>query len=240
MAPGPCRKRPTAALPHYPNPRQGISASTSTTLLLLYFLQPFGETLQGYSRCQCPPRVLEGPTCPRAMYECNDNYERCGSAMPFPDCVFLPTFWGFACASCIARHRAVECSFNIIRAEYREQCWEMIQIPVYGVASPVSKWLERGHPLLASDPQTLYTLWKRRDFGNDPTHDLTQPTQESSFIWPPDVPNARLPDCSQQLSASSPSDLGERLSLLREQFRTKRNIVVITGAGISTNAGSKS
>ncbi len=116
----------------------------------------------------------------------------------------------------------------------------MIQIPVYGVASPVSKWLERGHPLLASDPQTLYTLWKRRDFGNDPTHDLTQPTQESSFIWPPDVPNARLPDCSQQLSASSPSDLGERLSLLREQFRTKRNIVVITGAGISTNTGSKS
>ena len=172
--------------------------------------------------------------------ECNDNYEWCGSAMPFPDCVFLPTYWGFACASCIARHRAVECSFNIIRAEYREQCWEMIQIPVYGVASPVSKWLERGHPLLASDPQTLYTLWKRRDSGNDPTHDLTQPIQEPSFIWPPDIPNARLPDCSQQLSAPSPSDLRERLSLLREQFRTKRNIVVITGAGISTNTGSKS
>ncbi|KAM7210026.1 hypothetical protein V8F06_014593, partial [Rhypophila decipiens] len=42
--------------------------------------------------------------------DCLDSYDRHGSAMPFPDCVFLPDYWGFACASCIARNRAVKCS----------------------------------------------------------------------------------------------------------------------------------
>jgi hypothetical protein len=38
--------------------------------------------------------------------------------MPFLDCVFLPAYWGFACASGIIRGRAIECPFYIPRLEY--------------------------------------------------------------------------------------------------------------------------
>ena len=171
--------------------------------------------------------------------DCADSYELYGSARPFPDCVFLPNYWGFACASCIARHRAVECSFNILRAEYRDLRWENAQIRTDEVGAPGSKWLERGHPLSTFESQSLNTIWKRcRHAGSGLAHDLTQPLQEPSFVYPPDVPNAKLPDNSWQASISS--NHADPLSALKEKLSSKRNIIVITGAGVSTNAGSKS
>src|SRR4051794_29346286 len=29
--------------------------------------------------------------------DCTENYELHDSAMPFPDCIFFSTYWGFAC-----------------------------------------------------------------------------------------------------------------------------------------------
>src|SRR6266566_168031 len=107
------------------------------------------------------------------------------SAMTFPDCVLLPTYWGFACASSVARHRAVECSLRITRTEYRDKMWEKIQVRIDDVGTPYPRWLERGHP---PSPQYPRTTWKRgRNSGAGPAHDSAQPSQQPAFVHPPDA-----------------------------------------------------
>ncbi|KFA53589.1 hypothetical protein S40293_11445 [Stachybotrys chartarum IBT 40293] len=51
---------------------------------------------------------------------------------------------------------------------------------------------------------------------------------------------ARLPDTSSQISELQLETAGHCLSLLRQKLRTKKNIVLITSAGISANIGSSS
>ncbi|KEY74750.1 hypothetical protein S7711_11062 [Stachybotrys chartarum IBT 7711] len=51
---------------------------------------------------------------------------------------------------------------------------------------------------------------------------------------------ARLPDTSSQISELQLETAGHCLSLLRQKLRTKKNIVLITSAGISVNIGSSS
>ncbi|KAH6976704.1 hypothetical protein EDB80DRAFT_302410 [Ilyonectria destructans] len=158
--------------------------------------------------------------------------------MPFPDCMFLPTYWGFACASCIARHRAVDCSFNIIRTEYLDRFWEKVQITTDGLGLAALRWLERGHPLSTFDPHRPQTIWQCcRHSGSDLAHEVAQPLQEPSFVFPPDIPNMRLPDPDG--CTSSIPHVGD-MDLLNKRVRTKKNIIIISGAGVSTNAGSKS
>ncbi|KAH6957693.1 DHS-like NAD/FAD-binding domain-containing protein [Ilyonectria sp. MPI-CAGE-AT-0026] len=172
--------------------------------------------------------------------ECHESYSRDGSAMPFPDCVFLPTYWGFACASCIARHRAVECSFNIFCTEYLDRFWKKVPVMIHNLSQVALRWLERGHPLSAFDPHHPQTIWQcRRHSGSDLAHELARPSQEPTFVFPPDIPNVRLPDHAPDVSASSLSHLGD-LNLLNKKLHTKKNIIIISGAGVSTNAGSMS
>ncbi|KAH7124749.1 hypothetical protein EDB81DRAFT_765537 [Dactylonectria macrodidyma] len=75
--------------------------------------------------------------------------------MPFPDCVFLPTYWGFACASCIARHRVIKCSFNILLTEHLDRFWEKVQVTIDDLGLAALRWLERGHPLSTFDLHVL-------------------------------------------------------------------------------------
>ncbi|KAH7132782.1 DHS-like NAD/FAD-binding domain-containing protein [Dactylonectria macrodidyma] len=157
--------------------------------------------------------------------------------MPFPDCVFLPTYWGLACASCIARHRVIECSFNILRTEYLDRFWEKVQVAIDDLGLAALRWLERGHPLSTFDPHRPQTIWQCcRHSGSDLAHELAQPVQEPSFVFPPDTPNARLPNGGPDVSVSSRSHPGD-LKLLNKKLCAKKNIIIISGAGISTNAG---
>jgi hypothetical protein len=101
-----------------------------------------------------------------------------------------------------------------------------------------SKWLEEGHPLAHFDPDGLYPIWKRyTNPGDNVPHDLAQPLQKPSRIY--EETTARSSDKVPQLPARLSDNATEKLSLLRQKLSTKKNIVLITGAGISTNAGSK-
>lgn len=55
-------------------------------------------------------------------------------------------------------------------------------------------------------------------------------------MFPPDIPKVRLPD--PDVCTSSIPHVGD-MDLLNKRLRTKKNII-ISGAGVSTNAGSKS
>ncbi|KAK7211048.1 hypothetical protein V2G26_018226 [Clonostachys chloroleuca] len=168
--------------------------------------------------------------------DCYNNYESYESAAPFPDCVFLPGVWGFSCASCIMRGRAADCTFHVHRAGYHEKCWESVYIEIDSIDNPESKWLERGHPLTAFNPSKLYPIWKRCRYpGDNVPHDLAKPLQKPSSIRPSNSVTASLSDTGSRRSASHLDC--EALNLLQQKLQIKKNIVLITGAGISTNAG---
>ncbi|KPM42111.1 hypothetical protein AK830_g4443 [Neonectria ditissima] len=135
---------------------------------------------------------------------CERSYTDSNSALPFPDCVLLPTFWCFKCASCIATNDTVCCTFRV----------------------PNMEELDRN--------QTIWQLLPRPNRGIE--HDLTMPHQEPSFMFPPEAPDVILPDGVPNIAASSSPRLGE-MHRLNESLCTKRNIILITGAGISTNVG---
>ncbi|KAK0621235.1 hypothetical protein B0T17DRAFT_508606 [Bombardia bombarda] len=121
--------------------------------------------------------------------DCAHRYERYGSARPFPDCVFLPGKWGFACASCIARGIAAECSLHIPRQECLDESWgERIDNP-REVLGEGSRWLDRGHPL--GHPEHIWV--HRSEIDGRRVHDLAHPAQEPSFVHPSEVPGVRLP-----------------------------------------------
>ena len=68
-------------------------------------------------------------------------------------------------------------------------------------------------------------------------HDLAQPLQKPSMIHQEST--AISWDKVSQVPARFSDNATEKLSLLSQKLSTKRNIVLITDAGISTNAGSK-
>jgi hypothetical protein len=93
------------------------------------------------------PCIRQGQLTVPPCTDCRYSYEHHESFIPFLDYVFLPTYWGFACAPCIADHHAAECSFQIIRTNYRDGIWENIQVRIGGVGAANSKYLEWRHPL---------------------------------------------------------------------------------------------
>ncbi|KAK7420731.1 hypothetical protein QQZ08_010266 [Neonectria magnoliae] len=171
---------------------QSSLASTSPTILPLDQLRPYITTNVQANASVLPPRRLTcfhfsnnllGKLAKRAdavnaflaysrgqlalapYTNSHESYNRDGSAMPFPDCVFLWTY-----------------------------------------------------------------------LGSDLAHELAQPVQEPSFVFPPDTPNLRLPDGGPDVSISSRSHPGD-LKLLNKKLYAKKSIIIISGAGISTNAG---
>lgn len=150
--------------------------------------------------------------------ECNHAYDRFGSAILFPDCVLLPNFWGFACASCIHKGRATDCSFHIYRKEYLSLWWNRIEEPKKLRAK--SKWLERGHPLSKYYPKSSQKIWIcRPKVGVDGDNKLEAPTQEPAFVFPPEISEARLPNGISALVVSLPKLSADRCTLSRASAR---------------------
>ncbi|RYP51736.1 hypothetical protein DL769_010766 [Monosporascus sp. CRB-8-3] len=128
-------------------------------------------------------------------FHCLHAYHRDDSAMPFPDCVFLPGYWHFACASCIAHNRAVEFSFNIVRAEYLHESWEQLQLPIDRLDPALAEWVERGHPLSTLDssrpPCHLEAPPERK--GRRPSPRLGPALAATLLRLPPGLPEHQTP-----------------------------------------------
>jgi hypothetical protein len=97
--------------------------------------------------------------------------------------------------------------------------------------------LEQGHPLAKFDHDGLYPIWKRITCpGDNLPHEMAQPLQKPPTIH---QESTRISaDKFLPAPARLSHDATEQLSVLSQKLSTKKNIVLITGAGISTNAGS--
>lgn len=150
-----------------------------------------------------------------ALAACTDCVD---SAMPFPVCVFLPDYWRFACASCIARGRAVKCSFYIYRNEFRDLDWNAAEVEVAG---NIANWLERGHPLSSFQGASRQRVWVHRRTGSGPAHDLAHPLQELGFPTIPDVPPPDVPGTTRGVRAPSVRPI--RRTVTRTQYPSRRS-----------------
>jgi hypothetical protein len=124
--------------------------------------------------------------------DCHNQNKSGGSAYPFPECVFVPGLWGFACANCIMRGRSIECSFYA-RSIKDQNKWKMHLMDVGDMGSPDLNWFRRGYPLskVTNNRQRIWTLESASD--REIAHDLTDPAQEPAFVLPPDIPDAVVP-----------------------------------------------
>ena len=116
--------------------------------------------------------------------ECEKNYGPAGSVLPFPNCVFLPHYWYFACACCLARGKGGRCSFNTHRKP-RLNGW-------LNVYEPNSIWLKTAH----KQPPANGIIWLRH------VRDLEHPQEP----YLPRAPTLRLlPPPAAMVAAAEPA-----------------------------------